>query len=105
MAIIVGSAPSDMRGRAIGLFVMASHLLGDTFSPTIAGKISDSTKNLRTSMSLYPLTLVLAGAVWVVGWIVRNHTNISLHSQVCKFKEKRKPDASLPLLMRNEVSQ
>eukprot|EP01105_Mastigella_eilhardi_P013000 TRINITY_DN2958_c0_g1_i4.p2 TRINITY_DN2958_c0_g1~~TRINITY_DN2958_c0_g1_i4.p2 ORF type:complete len:227 (+),score=57.30 TRINITY_DN2958_c0_g1_i4:1016-1696(+) len=69
MAVVVGSAPANMRVRAIGLSTLIIHLLGDSCSPAIAGQVSDATGNLRVAMSLYSVTMLAAGAVWLAGWL------------------------------------
>ncbi|KAH3758398.1 major facilitator superfamily protein [Pelomyxa schiedti] len=78
LAVVVGSAPPDMRARTIGISVILVHLFGDAFSPTIAGLISDVTGDIRNAMIMYPVTLVVAGIVWFIGfWVCRHFVHKS----------------------------
>lgn len=80
-AIILNSVPPSHRSSANGLSVLLIHLFGDAISPSIIGLISDSTNNnLRMSLLLIPLSLLVSAFVWLGGWIVipRNYHNLNI---------------------------
>jgi len=70
LSIIVASAPPAMRARTIGISVVVVHLLGDAFSPTIAGRISDNTGEIKYAMLIYPGTQLLSCVIWLIGFFV-----------------------------------
>jgi MFS transporter, Spinster family, sphingosine-1-phosphate transporter len=67
-ALIVNNVEPGMRARAVGLSILCIHLLGDVISPPLIGMISDATGNLELAMILVPVTALLGGIVWIVGW-------------------------------------
>lgn len=66
--IIVNSVAYDMRARAVGLSILCIHLLGDAFSPSIIGIISDRTASLMSGMALIPVTMLVGALIWGYGW-------------------------------------
>jgi len=52
------------RASAVALSVLAIHLLGDVFSPTVIGAISDRS-SLGTAVLIVPAAIVVAGVIWI----------------------------------------
>lgn len=68
-AILVNSVGPEMRVRAFALSIFTIHILGDAISPSIIGAISDATgENLPLAISIVPVVLGLACAIWAIGW-------------------------------------
>lgn len=65
-AAIVNSIAAPIRATAIGLNLFVIHLLGDTFSPTLIGAISDRS-TLRLGFSATLVALVLSGIILFIG--------------------------------------
>lgn len=65
-AAICNSVSSAVRSSAIALNLFLIHCLGDTFSPSIIGAISD-VSNLRIGLGLTLVTLILSGILLFVG--------------------------------------
>jgi len=65
-AAICNSVSSAVRSSAIALNLFLIHMLGDTFSPTIIGGISDLS-NLRIGLGLTLVTLILSGVLLFAG--------------------------------------
>lgn len=63
---IVNSVAAPIRATAISVNLFVIHALGDAFSPTLIGKVSDAT-NLRVGMSITLVTLALSGVILFVG--------------------------------------
>ena len=56
-------APGD-RATAVALSILAIHLFGDVPSPPLMGAISDAA-NLRTAFTVVPVSIAIAGAIWL----------------------------------------
>jgi len=65
-AAIVNSVAAPIRATAIGLNLFVIHLLGDTFSPTLIGAISDRS-SLRLGFSLTLVAMVVSAMILFVG--------------------------------------
>ncbi len=65
-AAICNSVSAAVRSSAIALELFLIHMLGDTFSPTIIGRISD-VSNLRLGLGLTLVTLILSGVLLFAG--------------------------------------
>ncbi|MGC2161631.1 MAG: MFS transporter [Silvibacterium sp.] len=65
-AAIVNSVAAPIRATAISVNLFVIHALGDAFSPTLIGKISDAT-NLRIGLSITLITLTLSGIILFAG--------------------------------------
>jgi MFS family permease len=65
-AAIVNSVSSAVRSSAIALNLFLIHMLGDSFSPQIIGKISDRS-SLRAGLGLTLATLVVSGILLFTG--------------------------------------
>lgn len=65
-AAIVNSVAAPIRATAISVNLFTIHVLGDAFSPTLIGKISDAT-NLRIGLSITLVTLALSGLILFFG--------------------------------------
>jgi predicted MFS family arabinose efflux permease len=63
---IVSSVPPLFRSFAVGLSVLAYHLLGDAISPPIIGEIGDRL-SLATAIALNAIPVALGGLVLMVG--------------------------------------
>jgi predicted MFS family arabinose efflux permease len=66
IAVIHDVVPADVKATAQALYVLLIHLLGDTFSPAIVGKLADL-HNLQVALLLPATINVLAGVVFLVG--------------------------------------
>lgn len=68
--IIQNCVPASQRARANGLCILCIHLLGDAFSPSIIGLISDVThKDLRAALIIIPISFSVASIIWFIGWL------------------------------------
>jgi hypothetical protein len=63
---IVSAVPPLFRSFAVGLSVLAYHLLGDAISPPIIGKIGDRF-SLATAIALNAIPVAVGGVVLMVG--------------------------------------
>jgi predicted MFS family arabinose efflux permease len=66
IAVIHDVVPADVKATAQALYVLLIHLLGDTFSPAIVGKLADL-HGLQVALLLPATINVLAGVVFLVG--------------------------------------
>jgi predicted MFS family arabinose efflux permease len=66
IAVIHDVVPSDVKATAQALYILLIHLLGDTFSPAIVGKLADL-YNLQTALLLPAVINVVAGVIFLVG--------------------------------------
>jgi MFS transporter, Spinster family, sphingosine-1-phosphate transporter len=66
IAVIHDVVPPDVKATAQALYILLIHLLGDTFSPAIVGKLADL-YNLQAALLLPAFINVLGGLVFVVG--------------------------------------
>jgi MFS transporter, Spinster family, sphingosine-1-phosphate transporter len=66
IAVIHDVVPSDVKATAQALYILLIHLLGDTFSPAIVGKLADL-HNLQTGLLLPAVINVVAGVIFLVG--------------------------------------
>jgi predicted MFS family arabinose efflux permease len=66
IAVIHDVVPSDVKATAQALYILLIHLLGDTFSPAIVGKLADL-HNLQTALLLPAAINVVGGLVFLVG--------------------------------------
>jgi len=70
-AVIVGVAAPAIRATAVGINILAIHLLGDALSPWVVGVLSDRL-GLRAALSIMPPLLLFSGALcWMAGRFVR----------------------------------
>ena len=58
----MNSVAAPIRSTAISVNLFTIHVLGDSFSPGLIGRISDAT-NLRIGLGVTLLALVLSGAI------------------------------------------
>ncbi len=65
-AAIVNSVAAPIRATAISVNLFIIHVLGDAFSPTLIGKISDAT-NLRIGLGVTLISLAASGAILFLG--------------------------------------
>src|SRR5579864_7177556 len=65
-AAIVNSVAAPIRATAIGLNLFVIHLLGDAFSPTLIGAISDRS-SLRLGFSVTLIAMVAAALILFLG--------------------------------------
>jgi MFS transporter, Spinster family, sphingosine-1-phosphate transporter len=65
-AAICNSVSASVRSSAIALELFLIHMLGDTFSPTIIGRIADAS-SLRVGLGLTLATLILSGVLLFAG--------------------------------------
>jgi len=58
------AVPTDLRGISMGMATFGGHLLGDLFSPTVVGKVSDTTGSLRNGVACLALWSVWCPMNW-----------------------------------------
>jgi MFS transporter, Spinster family, sphingosine-1-phosphate transporter len=66
IAVIHDVVPADVKATAQALYILLIHLLGDTFSPAIVGKLADL-YGLQAALLLPALINVVGGAIFLVG--------------------------------------
>jgi MFS family permease len=66
IAVIHDVVPGDVKATAQALYILLIHLLGDTFSPAIVGKLADL-HNLQAALLLPAVINVVAGVIFLVG--------------------------------------
>jgi MFS transporter, Spinster family, sphingosine-1-phosphate transporter len=66
IAVIHDVVPADVKATAQALYILLIHLLGDTFSPAIVGKLADL-HNLQSALLLPAVINVAGGAIFLVG--------------------------------------
>jgi hypothetical protein len=66
IAVIHDVVPSDVKATAQALYVLLIHLLGDTLSPAIVGKLADL-HNLQAALLLPAVINVVGGLIFLVG--------------------------------------
>lgn len=66
-AAIVNSVGAPMRGTAIAVNLLTIHLLGDAFSPTLIGWVSDRTQSLQAGCATTIIAIALSAAILFYG--------------------------------------
>jgi MFS transporter, Spinster family, sphingosine-1-phosphate transporter len=66
IAVIHDVVPADVKATAQALYILLIHLLGDTLSPAIVGKLADL-HNLQTALLLPAVANVLGGVIFLMG--------------------------------------
>jgi MFS transporter, Spinster family, sphingosine-1-phosphate transporter len=66
IAVIHDVVPADVKATAQALYILLIHLLGDTFSPAIVGKLADL-HNLQVALLLPAVINVVGGAIFLIG--------------------------------------
>lgn len=66
-AVFLGSVHPAIRATAMGGSVFIGRLLGDAISIWLVGVLSDATGSLTFAMSVLPLALIIAMALWGLG--------------------------------------
>ncbi|HEX9871471.1 MAG TPA: MFS transporter, partial [Candidatus Tectomicrobia bacterium] len=66
IAVIHDVVPADVKATAQALYILLIHLLGDTLSPAIVGKLADL-HNLQTALLLPAVANVLGGVIFLIG--------------------------------------
>ena len=66
-AAVVDSVPSGIRATAIAVNLLVIHLLGDAFSPTLIGYVSDRTHSLQAGFVTALIAIIIAAAVLLWG--------------------------------------
>jgi MFS family permease len=62
-AAILNLVAANERASAVALSVFSIHMLGDVFSPTLIGLVSDAT-SLAQAVKIVPVAVVVAGVLW-----------------------------------------
>jgi MFS transporter, Spinster family, sphingosine-1-phosphate transporter len=66
IAVIHDVVPADVKATAQALYILLIHLLGDTFSPAIVGKLADL-HNLQSALLLPAMINVVGGIIFLAG--------------------------------------
>jgi sugar phosphate permease len=66
-AALVNSVSASIRSTALAVNVFVIHLLGDAFSPTLIGKISDKTGSLQTAFWVAFGAAAISGVILLYG--------------------------------------
>ena len=71
IAVIHDVVPPDLKATAQALYIFLIHLLGDTFSPAIVGKLADL-HSLPTALLLPAIINTVGGVIFLVGcWSIK----------------------------------
>ena len=62
---LIDMVPPGMRAAAMALCIFTIHLLGDLFSPTLIGRISDRS-SIQQGVLIIPVAVAVAGAIWML---------------------------------------
>ena len=68
-SVVLNSVVARLRSRANGVCTLLIHLFGDAISPSIIGYVSDRTDDLRSSLLIVPMSLLVAAVIWVGGFL------------------------------------
>ena len=68
-SVVLNSVVSRLRSRANGVCTLLIHLFGDAISPSIIGLVSDRTDDLRSSLLIVPMSLLVAAIIWIGGFL------------------------------------
>jgi len=63
--VILEAVPNNLRASAMAISIFAIHAFGDLWSPTLVGKISDLTGNLRMGMLALAPGLLVCSILWL----------------------------------------
>ena len=66
-AALVNSVSASIRSTALAVNVFVIHLLGDAFSPTLIGRISDKTRSLQTAFWVAFAAAAISGLILLYG--------------------------------------
>jgi MFS family permease len=66
-AALVNSVRASIRSTALAVNVFIIHLLGDAFSPTLIGKLSDKTGSLQTAFWVAFAAAAISGVILIYG--------------------------------------
>jgi len=66
-AALVNSVSANIRSTALAVNVFIIHLLGDAFSPTLIGRISDKTGSLQTAFWVAFVAAGISGLILLYG--------------------------------------
>jgi sugar phosphate permease len=66
-AALVNSVSASIRSTALAVNVFIIHLLGDAFSPTLIGKLSDKTGSLQTAFWVAFAAAAISGVILLYG--------------------------------------
>jgi hypothetical protein len=66
-AALVNSVSANIRSTALAVNVFVIHLLGDAFSPTLIGKISDKTGSLQIAFWMAFAAAGISGVILLFG--------------------------------------
>ena len=66
-AALVNSVSASIRSTALAVNVFVIHLLGDAFSPTLIGRISDKTQSLQTAFWVAFAAAAISGLILLYG--------------------------------------
>jgi MFS transporter, Spinster family, sphingosine-1-phosphate transporter len=72
--VILEAVPSNLRSSAMAMSIFAIHAFGDLWSPTLVGKVSDATSNLRFGMLILAPALLICASLWL--YLARFQKNI-----------------------------
>lgn len=65
--LILETVPVAMRASAMAASIFAIHFLGDLWSPTLVGRLSDHWGSLRQAVLILPGALLISAGFW--GWL------------------------------------
>jgi hypothetical protein len=73
-AMIANATGAEFRARAFALSILSIHLFGDSISPTLVGRLSDTLEaagnpaSLSLALGLVPAAMVVCILFWAWGW-------------------------------------
>ncbi len=59
--------PAELQNSGMAFLIFASHILGDSISAPLIGKVSDMTGSLRTGILVCTPVILLSGIFWAIG--------------------------------------
>lgn len=63
--LLLEVVPPGLRCTSVALSIFLIHALGDAWTPSIVGRVSDGTGSLRQALYLLPLLLAAGGCCWL----------------------------------------
>lgn len=80
--IILESVPLSMRSSAMAISIFFIHAFGDLWSPTLVGKISDDSLNLRSGIAILLPALMICAFSWLyLAYLQKNKPHAMMNTR------------------------
>ena len=93
-SVVLNSVVARLRSRANGVCTLLIHLFGDAISPSIIGLVSDRTDDLRSSLLIVPMSLLVAAVIWIGGFLTLPSTAPFFKCLCCCCRRRSKHAAA-----------